>query len=948
MPASPPPRNVPLLVLLGAAAAAVVAAGLLWSGGSSGVVPLGTATAEPALRRGTAEVRTSDLDDPPSAIADDEGTIDRTEVAPEATPGDGPVLTVVEKATSRPVPAAEVFFATGRNARFGRGDRRHWALQVLDSAPHLIADARGQVALPAVERQMFVVARSEGLFGVTTIRGDPATSTVELEPDRTVRVRVSASNRPCADVEVVLAVDRVHRLDERVRGRTDATGIVELPHVQLYRTPLPRVDAGTRATLENLLNQTARLELTARQQRELGGDPGEQLRVELREARRELREATRALRGDRSRERGTDVGPPAWAEFVVATKVPQLTPAIARFPEHAVPDALIELRLGTVGSLAVRLVGPGGEPLLSPCHVTLRRSSVSAAPGTIAPALVDSLRQLTATRVEKPFGDHLVRFAPIGAGTSLDVRVDFRDDDFSFEQDGVPGPVDTEERVIEIAMPPWFATITGRLVDAEARPRADLRADLLVLGTGGRIEGETITTDAEGRFELPVRLREPAPPYTLEVQARAGEQPIGALVAVPVLETGRRHDVGDVHIAELPLLAHGTVRDDRGEPLARVDVQLQVLRSDAQQRERWHDVTYVRARTEADGTFRLHGELRSEPMRVRARRNEHATVASPPFAFGTRVDLTLTRLGSLVASGHAPEWLPRGAIELVVSRDGRDIRDEGLRTRQNGTFRAALRRLEPGAYDVACTLRGIGTVIRIPGVVIEPSGTTRLEDLDLRNAVFRYEVVAVDQTGAPVHDPGSPLLAHIVEPGGTMRWVGFPWRGDRVEFFSTRRSASVVALASGHRPVRAEIAPGESRLTFARLNPIEIALPGLRRMVGDRRVRISLVFDGDTGLPMTDFEAVDQRRGRGRGYPRASLGKSSGAWLGQEETVRVPLMLNGRYRVVARISEPGKPGNVSKDIGIVDAVLDRPEVQRAVVAAPPAVVQQALAELAAR
>lgn len=949
------PRSALLAIAVVVSAGLVAVITLLGSGGS-GPAPIG-GTPESAADEGdaTAAPRVSPFRDRDAAeepLAEDE--IGRTEVEPDAAAAaeDGLLLTVVEAATSRPLPGAEVFFTEEPGVAFGRRDGRHWATRVLEAGARVVADSSGRAALPAVRGRMFVASRTESLFGVAVLRRGMTEATVTLEPDRTITVRVTgADGRPRADVDVVLAVDRVQRLDARASATTNADGIAELPHVQLFRARLPQVEPATRARAEQLLNRAATLEQAARGERaSVAVNVRVERRQELDSVRQELRGIVRQVLERERRARAQPASmpvAPTWAEFVVTARAPQLTPGIARFPADAVPGGIVDLRLGTVGSLAVRLVGPGGAALWPPCRIEVRRSRANPMPGSVVPALVDSLRNLSQLQRDKPVGDHTVVFGPVGSGTLLDVRVDFPDDDFTFEQTGVAGPVAEEERVVEIAVPGWFTVLSGRLVAPDGQPWPELRANMLLSGAGGRIEGEPITTDSDGRFELPVRVREPAPPFTLEVQARRGEDPLGALVDVTTLEAGRRHELGDLVVGPLPVLAQGTVRDDRGEPIAGADLSLQAFRTAAGDGGGWQDVAYVRVRSDESGAFRMFGERRDDRLRVRARMRGHARVDSPEFRFGATVDLTLTRLGQLVASGQAPEWLPRGAVQLEVSRDGRRVRRQDLRMRRDGAFRTAMA-LEPGVYDVACTLRNVGAIVRTFAVVVEPGDATTLSGLDLRDAVFRYEVRAVDQNGQAMRDPGSPLLAQIAEPGRPPHWVGFPWRGDRVEFFSTDRSALVVALANGHRPVRTVIAPGESQVVLAQLHPVEIELPGLRAMVGERRVRISLVYEGDTGLPMTDFQAIEQTRGRGRGYPRAALGKSGGAWLGGNDTVRVPLMMNGRYRVVARISEPGKRGNVSKDIGTVDAVLDGAGVQHAVVAPPAPVIQQALAELAAR
>ncbi|MBK8980186.1 MAG: hypothetical protein IPM29_30155 [Planctomycetes bacterium] len=869
---------------------------------------------------------------------------------------DGPRLTVVDAATSLAVAGAEVFLAEERVirslARWGRGWGAGWLERLEDTAQRVVADAAGQVRLPPVEARLFVAARSGGLFGVTTVQRDDSQPIVRLVRDETLTVRVvDGRARPRAGVEVALAVDRLQRLELQARGTSDENGLVVLSHVQLYRTELPPIDPTTVAQLGDLRNRIVTLEDLARLRRDGASRLDDTLRRELGQARDALREMGMAVRGRMREQRevsGNSALPRDLADFVIAARSPQLTPHVLRVPADAVPERILELRIGDLGAVVVRLVGPDGEPLWTPCRVELARSGANPLPGTVDPALVEGLAQVSRMRADKPVGEAEVRFAPVGAGVLLDVAVRFADDDFAFEQKGLSGPLADEERVLEVAVPDWFAVLTGRLVGPDGKPWSELATELLVSGARGRIEGEPVTTDSAGRFELPIRLREPAGPYALEVQARLGEQPLGALVAVPDLQTGRRQDIGDVLVVALPLLAKGTIVDDRGEPITGASAQLQQFLPGAAERGDWRDVAYVRAITAEDGAYALYGQPRDGELRVRAMARGYTRAESGPLPFGATFDATLARLGGILAAGIAPDWLPRGAVQVELLRDGRQVRSEDLQPRQDGAFRTMLGGLPPGIYDLTCTLTGIGELFAQPGIVVAPGDTVRLPEVDLRDAVFRYEVRAVGAAGRPLSDPGSPLLAQVRDPRGQLGWAAFPWRGDRVEFYSSSRSASVVVLAAGHRPARAEIAPGETTLTVVPLQPIELSLPGLRGMVGDAQVRISLVYEGDTGLPMEDLRATSQSRGGDRGYQRAALGKSSGAWLGDNDVVRMPLMLDGRYRAVARIAKRGQRERVSVTLGFVDAVVSGSDAQRVTVAPPPAVVQQALIELQSR
>ena len=273
--------------------------------------------------------------------------------------------------------------------------------------------------------------------------------------------------------------------------------------------------------------------------------------------------------------------------------------------------------------------------------------------------------------------------------------------------------------------------------------------------------------------------------------------------------------------------------------------------------------------------------------------------------------------------------------------------------RRGGRFDARLGGLLPGQYDVVLQLRGVPrplidarSVRIVPG---DPTRDPRLTNVDLRASIHRYLVRAIDGEGKPIR-PGSPLLAQLPTPNGALKFSGFPWRGGRVEFITAQSNVSVALLAAGFLPVRTNLSPGEHTLQMQRLQPIQVEAPGLRALVGpERRVRISLVYDGHTGLPMEDIESLDQRRGENRRFPRAALGKSSGAWLGKNDRVQMSLMLEGRYEVVARIYPGGgRGGPISTSLGTVMARLTGAKAETVRATVPAGQVQGVLTELARR
>ena len=144
----------------------------------------------------------------------------------------------------------------------------------------------------------------------------------------------------------------------------------------------------------------------------------------------------------------------------------------------------------------------------------------------------------------------------------------------------------------------------------------------------------------------------------------------------------------------------------------------------------------------------------------------------------------------------------------------------------------------------------------------------------------------------------------------------------------------------------AGITQGVSQLQFEKLLPVRLEMPGVRGLISkETTVRVSMVLTRDTGYP-TSLSAMDQRTGRRRSYSRAQLSKSSGAWLGDSDTVFVPLMHEGEYAVVLRLR--GRGVSVPLGLGKVKVAFV-PGVQPvARVAVDPKKLQGALAKMTAQ
>lgn len=934
-----------------------------------------------AATEATSDAAVATADPPEAEAASLHSTTDETTAAAEAEPDQaetasreavaefpaeqgGPTLQVLDAVDRQPVPYAEVFVAVGGRGGMERGEWRnagndgeHWAVQLERGQPRK-ADAQGKVSLPPFRRFLRVAARAEHRFGFAVLRENQRDPTLLLVADATLRARVrDAEGHGLGDVYVSLCADLHGNLQRVARVRTGADGLAEFRHAQVYETRVPPEDPAAAEQRQRSEASSARMrDIIARAQAD-----GRAPVADLERARRELQqrmveslriqEEMQARRARETQRRSAELQGGArdgeaanWpiAEFVLLAEVPQAQATQARVPPRALPKEPVELRLLPTSTLLLRLLGPDGADLRSPCAVRIRRSPDAGAPADPARQQRDGLSQL---RADKPLGEHELTLGPVGLGLQLDIEVQFADDDFNFVQRGVPGPLSAAPLTIEVRSPGWFTAVAGRFVDEQGQPIPGLDAELFVSGAKGRVEGERLRLEPDGRFELPVRLREAQPPYVLEVRAAVAEKSFGKLLALPVLVNGKRTDVGDVVLRELPILVHGVVRNDLDRPIAGAQVVVQ-----AQRTEGWTDESFLSCGSDAEGKFELRAEARPLRLRLRVTANGHANFEQE-IAFGERVDLRLPRLGGIRAQGFRPQFLPREAVRVTLADLERNqSRELDVRPRDGDGFELRVDDLRPGLWRVMLHVRGLPKPMALAeSVLVKPGETTRpaaLDGLDLRSRVFLVSARAIDQAGQPFQ-PDSPLLVQLYDGRGMPQWVPFPWRGANIELLLDAPGARVVGLASGCQPVRAELQAGGNELRFSRTHPVKVLLPGLRELLGPQQsARISLVYADPLPWPEGDLQTIDQRNGQGRGYQRTALGKSNGAGLGAADEVTMPLMLNGRYEVVLRIDGVG--GRVSKTIAQVEVIVDGPKPQTITAIYDSNLVRDAVAELRAR
>lgn len=341
---------------------------------------------------------------------------------------------------------------------------------------------------------------------------------------------------------------------------------------------------------------------------------------------------------------------------------------------------------------------------------------------------------------------------------------------------------------------------------------------------------------------------------------------------------------------------------------------------------------------------------------AQAEDGRHATEVTEP---GGTVEFVLARRASVTGTAWVPDWMPAPALSFELLSVPRGSSAGGGRQRrprpatasvsiESGLATFTFDDLPTERHQFAVHLRGLPeALVAIADIDVRPENPRppRLQGLELRGTAHRYELRAVAATsGEVLTDLPSPLLVQTGEG-----WRAFRWRSDGTyTLFANRRELTARVVAAGYKTESVTLRAGVSDVPFQPLQPVEVVLPGLRALCDpDRKVRVSMILTSDSNLPQS-IRGIDQTSGESQGYNRWHLSKSGGAWLAETDSVYVPLVHNGDYRVMVRLHQEGVSGDASIDVGVWPVVLDGAIPDRIVIPFDQDKIRAGLEQLAAR
>ncbi|MGC6487637.1 MAG: carboxypeptidase regulatory-like domain-containing protein [Planctomycetota bacterium] len=946
-------KSSTILTLLGVAA-------LLW--GAFAVLGDGPAPAPPAPPSveepsAAAEVSTVEEAAPVAAAAswslEDEGEAgdeaEREEALLEIERSPRFVIQVWDRKRGRAAADADVFVLTApAPADAPDPFRPHLCEQTIQRGRRYKATSEGRLELDRLEARTFIAARLPGAVGFRALSpGHRAQEEVTLRADEVVSVLVlDERGRPAADVPVGIQQRVVDRVDTRQKFREyeQLTKRIAEMKAQMERDPVnadsvkwrlqwnvqqqtrlrrevDRLKTAQQRQLERRLQKTSQLTPTRK-----GGARGASTQASKRAKPSpfvlETREEVKARR--RTDERGVAVfrhfqfsrhrQEKWWPEqhrdrFEAVLVMPLAQPVRTAFVGRPLPAEPVELRLPATGSVTLRTVDRDGRPFTHPVRGNLRIE------GGANPAW-------SRVQLRKEQDEAGVVFAHVGVGVQLvaDCRLDDRD--FRWRSPVFAGPQRPGEHVVvDLVVAPDAAMLFGRVIDPQGQPLSSRELSFLINSTRGRLEGEEVVLDRDGRFHLPYAPRDPSvAPFRFQVRDETGADVPGLARTLPMLAREGVTDLGDLQLGMLEQIAYGRVVDDLGAPVAGATVQLQRERPSGRggDRLRFDDEAFTDARTDEDGRFQLFGDMEVARYRLRVRADGYFPEETLGVDRVTGSEIRLLRKARLVGTVRLPEWLSskRVKVELRSLEEPGRTRDDQLRDWRGNQY-IYFDWARPGLYTLTLRIQEFPEpFLRVDGLRIRPGDHDphpRLRDLDLSSYLYRFEVFAVDEAGERVN-PKTPLLARVTRSSGEQQWIGFSWRGGRIELVHASPTLPVSPSAPGFRAQGTVLSAGRSEVRFLRVPRVVVRAPGMRSTIADTPAWI--------GLRMIDPPDLARLDGRGgwstRGFQRAT---SSYGRLGANERARVAPLMDGRYRVTAHLGDKDRGGLVEVALGEADVRL---------------------------
>ncbi|MEM7310094.1 MAG: prealbumin-like fold domain-containing protein [Planctomycetota bacterium] len=453
-----------------------------------------------------------------------------------------------------------------------------------------------------------------------------------------------------------------------------------------------------------------------------------------------------------------------------------------RFEPDAPPE-LIELALPPTSELAVLVVDAGGQPVKQP--IAVRVGAGNDPFGDYGRSVADVTK------------DGRVLFRQIGLDLALKLRVEglrtFVGVPVETRSAAVPGGRVT----VTLPLGELDPVLSGRALGADGKPLAGEELATLQRWAYYRpYERSSVVTGADGSFEVHTRAstrRQSEIYLELTAPARPPERPkpIHASVRLEGPLPKERVELGDVTLAEAPLLAGGRVTDKSGTPIPRALLQAYAIHPKLS----GNKIGAYRSRE--DGSFEIRGSYREPTLKLAAYHPSHRSTEPLVVAAGASdVQVVLEQAGRIEGSViFEHDWYSDFGMVQAIYEDGDAEQMESLM--RPGYF--AFDSLQPGTWTIRLGMdTDVQHGIEIPGVVVRPGETTldpRLQNVDLRAKVRQLSFRVVDSEGQPIDEARMYFRA-----GGSTEWtLASYFDGGETHLFTVVPDLDLYFYAEKHR-----------------------------------------------------------------------------------------------------------------------------------------------------
>lgn len=360
--------------------------------------------------------------------------------------------------------------------------------------------------------------------------------------------------------------------------------------------------------------------------------------------------------------------------------------------------------------------------------------------------------------VEAEIVQGVAEFALVGVGCQCEVTAPGNNIAMRFDGPRHQGEVVT----VTLQRPSDWVRVVGRLLDRTGLPVRE--AKISIAGVNRSETPWLSSTDENGSFEADLGIEQHLR-WVTSLGIRPSDDRTGGLARTgPISLRAGQHDLGDLRLEDLPVLAAGVILGTKrtaGDLRSALVVECGWAYPDG--RPGWSDLAsrdLLLFEVDEDCSFRVHGDTKQQQLRISLRGEllRNGPVEFTPPASNLRLEVLRCRL--LRASARLPRDLPDEMLGVLRSPQGKAA--VGLAEHVQHRLQVRPERsgdrlvwewfVPEGSYDVSLHVVGFPKpVVAVPAVSVgDGVADPRLVDIDLEPLVAGLRLDVFDEAGQPV------------------------------------------------------------------------------------------------------------------------------------------------------------------------------------------------------